>query len=104
MWSFPTKFLYFITFKDDYTRYDHLYLIHEKSQSLDTFKLIKVEVELQLGKKIKGVNSDCRGEYCGRYDGSREQRPGPFVLFQRMWNCFAIRGGNRLGRARLCQA
>ena len=36
---------YFITFIDDYSRYDYLYLIHVKSQSLDVFKTFKVEVE-----------------------------------------------------------
>ncbi|KAL6342405.1 hypothetical protein AAG906_009078 [Vitis piasezkii] len=52
---------YFITFIDDYSRYDYLYLIHEKSQSLDVFKNFKAEVENQLSKKIKTVRSD-RGE------------------------------------------
>ena len=56
-------------------------MIHEKSQSLDFFKSFKAEVELQLGKKIKVVKSDRGGEYYGRYDGSGEQRLGPFVLF-----------------------
>ncbi|RDX68108.1 hypothetical protein CR513_52937, partial [Mucuna pruriens] len=72
---------YFITSIDDYSRYDYLYLIHEKSQSLDVFKSFKAEVELQLGKKIKVIKFDHVGEYYGRYDGSREQRPRPFVLF-----------------------
>ena len=36
---------YFITCTEDYSRYGYLYLIHEKSQSLDTFKTFKVEVE-----------------------------------------------------------
>ncbi|RDY14607.1 hypothetical protein CR513_00305, partial [Mucuna pruriens] len=62
-------------------RYDYLNLIHEKSQSLDVFKSFKAEVELQLGKKIKAVKSDCGGEYYDIYDGSREQRPRPFALF-----------------------
>ncbi|RDX74579.1 hypothetical protein CR513_45661, partial [Mucuna pruriens] len=39
------------------------------------------KVELRLGKKIKVVKSDCGGEYYDRYDGSGEQRLGPFVLF-----------------------
>ncbi|RDX64091.1 hypothetical protein CR513_57388, partial [Mucuna pruriens] len=52
---------YFITFIDDYSRYDYLYLIHEKSQSLDVFKPFKAEVELQLGKKIKAIKSDHGG-------------------------------------------
>ena len=38
---------YFIPFIDDYSRYDYLYLIHEKSQSLDVFKNFKAEVENQ---------------------------------------------------------
>ena len=42
---------YFITFIDDFSRYDYLYLIHEKSQSLEVFKSFKVEVEIQLNKK-----------------------------------------------------
>ncbi|RDX60278.1 hypothetical protein CR513_61593, partial [Mucuna pruriens] len=74
---------YFITFIDDYSRYGYLYLIHEKSQSLDVFKSFKAEVELQLGKKIKAVKSDRGGEYYGRYDRSEEQHPGPFALFLR---------------------
>src|SRR3954463_3240498 len=70
---------YFISFIDDYSRYVYLYLIHEKSQSLDMFKHFKAEVENQLGKKIKAVRSDRGGEYYGRYDGSGEQCPGPFA-------------------------
>ena len=41
---------YFITFKDEFSQYDYLYLIHEKSQSLDVFKNYKAEVENQLNK------------------------------------------------------
>ena len=36
---------YFITFIDDYSRYGYLYLIYEKSQSLDVFKSFKVDIE-----------------------------------------------------------
>ena len=72
---------YLITFIDDYSRYGYLYLIHEKSQALDVFKSFKAKVELQLGKKIKAVKSDRGGEYYGRYDGSEEQRLGPFAIF-----------------------
>ncbi|XP_068657905.1 uncharacterized protein [Aristolochia californica] len=72
---------YFITFIDDHSRFGYLNLIHEKSQSLDVFKSFKDEVELQLGKKIKAIKSNRSGEYYGRYDGSGEQRPGPFAIF-----------------------
>ncbi|CAN6472385.1 unnamed protein product [Victoria cruziana] len=63
---------YFITFIDDYSRYCYLYLISEKSQSLEVFKSYKAEVENQLGKRIKAVRSDRGGEYYGRFDGSGE--------------------------------
>ena len=72
---------YFITFIDDYSQYGYLYQIHEKAQALEVFKIFKVEVENQLGKKIKAVKSDRGGEYYGRYDGSGEQRPGPFAKY-----------------------
>jgi len=72
---------YFITFIDDFSRYGYVYLISEKSQSLDVFRSYKAEVENQLSKKIKSVRSDRGGEYYGRYDGSGEQRPGPFAKF-----------------------
>ncbi|RVW61617.1 Retrovirus-related Pol polyprotein from transposon TNT 1-94 [Vitis vinifera] len=39
------------------------------------------EVENQLSKKIKVIISDRGGEYYGRYDGSGEQRPGPFAKY-----------------------
>ncbi|RDX64185.1 hypothetical protein CR513_57290, partial [Mucuna pruriens] len=68
--------------------YCYLYLIHEKSQSLDIFKSFKTEVELQLGKKIKAVKSDRCAEYYGRYDGLGEQRLGPFVLFLKKCEIF----------------
>ena len=45
------------------------------------FKSFKVEVENQLNKRIKTVRSDRGGEYYGKYDGSCEQRPRPFVKF-----------------------
>ncbi|RVW88102.1 Retrovirus-related Pol polyprotein from transposon TNT 1-94 [Vitis vinifera] len=81
---FPTPWngqQYFITFIDDYSRYGYLYLIHEKSQSLNVFKNFKAKVENQLSKKIKAVRSDRGSEYYGRYDGSGKQRPGPFAKY-----------------------
>ena len=47
---------YFITFIDDFSRYDYLYLIHEKSQSLEVFKSFKVEVEINSIKGLKTSN------------------------------------------------
>ena len=58
----------------------YLYLIHEKSESLNKFKDFKTEVEKQLGKPIKIVRSDRGGEYYGRYT-ENGQIFGPFALF-----------------------
>ena len=72
---------YFITFTDDYSRYGYIYLIRDKSESLDTFKIFKAEVENQINKKIKGVRSDRGGEFYGRNDASGEQCPGSFARY-----------------------
>ena len=82
---FPTEIRnghrYFITFTDDYLRYDYIYLIRDKSEALDTFKIFKAEVENQLNKRIKVVRSD-RGRQCyGRNDASSEQCPGNFARY-----------------------
>ena len=58
----------------------YLYLIHEKSESLNNFKDFKTKVEKQLGKPIKIVRSDRGGEYYGRYT-KNGQMSGPFALF-----------------------
>ncbi|KAI9185891.1 hypothetical protein LWI28_011651 [Acer negundo] len=71
----------YVESRDDYSHYGYLFLIHEKSQSLDVFKAFKAEVENQLNKRIKSVKSDRGGEYYGRYDSSGEQHPGPFAKF-----------------------
>ena len=71
---------YFITFTDNYSRFWYLYLLHEKSHSLDMFKTYKAEVENQLNRRIKTVRSDHCGEYYDRHDGS-SRCPESFVNF-----------------------
>ena len=46
---------YFITFINDYSRYMYLFLLYDKCETLDAFKIYKVEVEKQFGKQIKIV-------------------------------------------------
>jgi hypothetical protein len=48
----------FITFTDDYSRYGYIYLIKERSEALDKFKIFKPEVENQHVIKINIVRSD----------------------------------------------
>ncbi|KAH9780110.1 hypothetical protein KPL71_007953 [Citrus sinensis] len=54
---------YFITFTDDYSRYDYVYLMHHKSEALEKFKEYKAETEKQLDKNIKKLRSDRGGEF-----------------------------------------
>lgn len=71
---------YFITFIDDYSRFGYVYLMNEKSLSLEKFKIFKTEVENQCGTKIKIVRSDRGGEYYGRH-GETGQYMGPFAKY-----------------------
>jgi Integrase core domain len=54
---------YFITFTDDYSRYDYVYLMRHKSESFEKFKEFRTEVENQLNKIIKALRLDREGEY-----------------------------------------
>jgi hypothetical protein len=74
------NYKYFITFIDDHSRYGHIELIRNKSESLEAFKTFKATVELQSNKNIKAVKSDRGGEYYGRYDETG-QNAGPFARF-----------------------
>jgi len=71
---------YFITFIDDYSRYMYLYLLDNKNEALDAFKVFKAEVEKQCDKQIKIVRSDRGGEYYGKYT-EEGQAPSPFAKF-----------------------
>ena len=44
---------YFISFIDNYSRYIYLYLLHNKNEGLDAFKVFKAKVENQCGKKLR---------------------------------------------------
>jgi hypothetical protein len=71
---------YYISFIDDYSQYMYFYMLYNKNEALDGFKIFKAKVEKQCGKQIKIMRSDRGGEYYGRYteDG---QAPGPFAKF-----------------------
>jgi hypothetical protein len=58
----------------------YLYMLYNKNEALDAFKIFKAELEKQCGKQIKIVRSDRVGEYYDRYieDG---QAPGLFAKF-----------------------
>ena len=60
---FRSGYEYFITFTDDHSRYDYVYLMHHKSDSFEKFKEYRTEVEKHLGKSIKVIRSDRGGKY-----------------------------------------
>ena len=71
---------YFITFIDDYSRYMYVYLLHNKYEALNAFKVFKAKIKNQCGKQIQIVRSDRGGEYYGRYT-ENGQASGPFEKF-----------------------
>jgi transposase InsO family protein len=56
-------FQYFITFTDDFSRYGYIYLMRHKSESFEKFKEFYNEVQNQLDKTIKFLQSDHGDEY-----------------------------------------
>ncbi|WVZ90252.1 hypothetical protein U9M48_036568 [Paspalum notatum var. saurae] len=56
-------FYYFITFTDDFSRYEYIYLMRHKSESFERFKQYQNEVQNHSGKTIKFLQSDHGGEY-----------------------------------------
>jgi hypothetical protein len=56
-------FQYFITFTDDFSRYEYIYLMRHKSESFEKFKEFQNEVQIQLGKITKFLQSDHVDEY-----------------------------------------
>jgi transposase InsO family protein len=57
----------FMTFTDDYSHYGYIYIIKERNETLDKFKIFKAKVENQHNLKIKIVRSDRGGEYYGQH-------------------------------------
>nr|GEW43742.1 hypothetical protein [Tanacetum cinerariifolium] len=54
---------YFVTFTDDFSRYSYVYLLKHKHEVFETFKVFQKEVENHLGKTIKSLRSNRKGEY-----------------------------------------
>ena len=58
----------------------YVYLLHNKYEALDAFKVFKAEVGNQCGKQIQIVRFDISGEYYGRYI-ENGQTPSLFAKF-----------------------
>ena len=57
---------YSITFIDDFSWYGYIYLLHEKSQAIDTLEVYIKKVERQLDKNVKIIRFDRSGEFYGK--------------------------------------
>ena len=57
---------YWITFIDDYSRYEWCALLHAKSDALAAFKVFKAQAELETGKRIKIFRDDKGGEFASK--------------------------------------
>ena len=54
---------YFMTFTDDLSRYEYIYLMKHKSETFEKFKEFQSEVEKHRDKKIKFLRSDRGDKY-----------------------------------------
>ena len=72
-------YCYFLTFRDDLSRYGYIYLMKHKSETFEKFKEFHSEVENHHNKKVKFLQSDRRDKYLS-YEFSLRLKP--------MWNSF----------------
>lgn len=57
---------YILTFIDDHTRFNAIYLFRNKSEAFEKFKHFKAKFERQTGKKVGKLKTDRGGEYTSR--------------------------------------
>ena len=54
---------FYVTFLDDYSRFNRIYLLRNKDEAFNMFLSYKAKVENQLYKKIKRIRFDRGGKY-----------------------------------------
>lgn len=54
---------YILSFIDDHTRFNTVYLLSNKSEACETFKRYQTRIEKQTGRKIVKLKSDRGGKY-----------------------------------------
>jgi transposase InsO family protein len=59
------KYVYYVSFIDDFSRNTWIYFLRKKYEVFDKFKEFKALVENQTEKKIKVLRTDNGGELCG---------------------------------------
>jgi hypothetical protein len=58
------KYMYYVSFIDDFSRNTWIYFLRYKSKVFDNFKEFKALVENQTKKRIKVLRMDNGGEFC----------------------------------------
>jgi hypothetical protein len=83
------KYLYYVSFIDDFSRNTLIYFLRKKSVVFDKFKEFKALVENQTKKKIKVLRTDNGGEFCGnefkefcKKCGIARQKNTPYTAWQ----------------------
>ncbi len=61
-----SKFVYYVSFIDDFSRNTWIYFLKKKSEVFDRFKEFKALVENQREKKIKVLRINNGGEFCSK--------------------------------------
>jgi transposase InsO family protein len=59
------KYVYYVSFIDDFSRNIWIYFLKKKSKFFDMFKEFKALVENQTEKRIKVLKIDNGGDFCG---------------------------------------
>ena len=59
------KYVYYVSFIDDFSRNTWIYFLGKKYEEFDKFKEFKALVENQTEKKIKVLRTYNGGEFCG---------------------------------------
>ena len=60
------KYVYYVSFIDDFSSYTWIYFLKKKSEVFDRFKEFKALVENQTERKIKVLRTDNGGEFCSK--------------------------------------
>lgn len=59
----PSGHKYFVTFIDDFSKYTRVFLMKQKSETFNKFKIYVAETQNQFNRKLKKLRSDNGGEY-----------------------------------------
>ena len=80
---------YFLTFRDDLSRYGYIYLMKHKSETFEKFKEFQSELENNRNKKIKFLRSDHGEEYLSYEFGLQLKQCGVVSQIHATWNTTA---------------